>query len=94
MKKPLKFTFKLSAVLLAITPTLLSTAVIASAQELSSSVTQSHTTYTFDELITIVDPYIKETFLSYSIINEQELLTKIGAKNLELVKKRLDQANE
>lgn len=50
--------------------------------------------YSSNKLIDIVNPYIVETFNSYYIRDEKELLQKIGQTNLEIVKQRLVVANK
>lgn len=56
----------------------------------TSNISNKNHEYTTAELIEIVDPYIKETFNSYSIQNKEELISKIGLKNYNLLEKRIE----
>lgn len=49
--------------------------------------------FTPDELIKIVDPYIVEDFRSYTIKNQEELISKIGLENFNSLNERLSIAN-
>lgn len=45
------------------------------------------------ELIKVIDPYIVENVYSYSIVNKNELIKKIGLENVKKLEKRLELAN-
>ncbi|MDY6062450.1 MAG: hypothetical protein SPI53_01430 [Erysipelotrichaceae bacterium] len=64
--------------------------MVTYAKEIDSNISNKNHEYTITELIEIVDPYIKETFNSYSIQNKEELISKIGLENYNLLEKRIE----
>lgn len=68
--------------------------MVTYAKETDSNSSNKKHEYTTTELIEIVDPYIKETFNSYSIQNKEELISKIGLDNYKTLEQRLEIATK
>lgn len=68
--------------------------MVTYAKETDSNSSNKNYEYTTTELIEIVDPYIKETFNSYSIQNKEELISKIGLDNYKTLEQRLEIATK
>lgn len=87
MKKYIKKSVLLVCILTLLFGGVTSFSTNVAAQEVSDKVNSN-------ELINIVDPYIKETRLAYKVKNEKELIQKIGYERVKSLKAYLIEASK